>query len=691
MGVFVALPHKGIELSTIFNFTAIDYNDPDLPLTYQFGIINDGLHTVLCSRSLANTTQSTLPAGPMICFVQVFDSYGVYSESTKVVIVSKELDQQRLQEAILNQLHETTGNSVMIQNTLAVVSAVLNSASCQNAPICDNLNRMECHTIANTCGTCKSGFIGDAGNSNNVCISLNRITNSSSIGDIIDCRRDIDCSLFEVCDITQRKCRLPSKACPNDCSTQGFCSFINVNTHLKTEVCKVTDVSCQAKCSCYGNFTGSDCGITTQQLMKRQELRNTMLNGLSSIVSTTTNINSDNLGSLSDTLSSISRNPDEVTTKMADTICQVALKILSTAVDSNLTINYQSLSGILSSVNTVMQVSTINSQSIQTLQLFSDLVSNQLVPGENIVDYIYDSFRIKVISVVYKNDGTDIQITAPQSEMESLFASQSTSSITIQRNKEFLKSEQTDLSISMIVTTVSAYGNFSSQMNNNPVQLKLSSKSNIENNTSIIFHLNHNSEIEFTYLTSSHVKRYGFNTTCSGNLDNSIHYYTCPQSNEILIHKCNGQYGILTSYCKVLVPSCSLLNSYGEIDKSSSFTNTICTVLDYTKTSTICQCTIQTIQSKRRLENIAMNGVVNLVSTSSYVASDIKDTFLSSGNLNSIDSIQHVLIVIIMFSVLWVSGLLLLFCCMWRQRQQQYYSNKKKILLNIKLSTLKTL
>jgi len=239
----------------------------------------------------------------------------------------------------------------------------------------------------------------------------------------------------------------------------------------------------------------------------------------------------------------------------------------------------------------------------------------------------------------------------------------------------------------MILTTASIYGNVSSQMNNNPVQLKLSSKSNIENNTSIIFHLIHNSEIEFTNLSSSHIKHNGFNTTCSGNLDNSIHNYTCPQSNEILIHKCNGQYGILTSYCKVLVPSCSLINSYGKIDTTSAFTTTICTVLDYTKTSTTCQCTVQTIQSKRRLENTAMNGVVNLVSTSVYVARDIKDTFLSSGNLNSLESIQQVLIVIIMFSVLWASGLLLLFCCILRQRQQHHFNKKINVIEHTAIHT----
>ena len=541
MGIFKALPQNGIELSTIFNFTAIDYIDPDLPLTYQYGFINNGLHIVLYKRSLAYTFQSTLPAGSMICYVQVFDSYGVYTESTEVVTVSKELDQQRLQETILNQLHSTSNNSIILQTTLALVSAVLNSASCQKAPICENLNRMECSTVANTCGLCKSGFIGDADNSNNICISLNRVANSSSIGGIsLSCMRDNDCSLFEVCDITLRKCRLPSKACPNDCSTQGFCSFINVNTHLKAKVCKVTDISCQAKCTCYGNFTGLDCGITRQQLFQRQELRNVMLNRLSSIVSTTTtttNINAINLGILSDTLSSIARNTYEVTPKMAESINQVALNILSTAVNSNTTINYQSLSGILSSINTVIQVSTINSQSFQTLQMFSDLITKQQVSGENSIDYIYDSFRMKVISVAYNNnnDGkfTDIQITAPQTEMESLFASQSASSITIQRNNEFLTSDQknpTDLSISMLITTASIYGNISSKMNNNPVQLKLSSKNNIENNTSIIFHLIHNSEIEFTNInssssssSSSEGKHYGFNTTCKGYLDNSIH------------------------------------------------------------------------------------------------------------------------------------------------------------------------
>jgi len=82
---------------------------------------------------------------------------------------------------------------------------------------------------------------------------------------------------------------------------------------------------------------------------------------------------------------------------MADSISQVALSVLSSATTSNTTVNYESLSGILTSVNTIMQVSAVTSQSSEMLNLFSDLVSSQLVAGENSVDYIFDGFRMKVL------------------------------------------------------------------------------------------------------------------------------------------------------------------------------------------------------------------------------------------------------------------------------------------------------
>jgi hypothetical protein len=604
-----------------------------------------------------------------MCYVQVFDSFGVYTEATDVVIVSKQLNQQLLQNSLLNALHASVGNVDATKSALVRASAVLNQVSCAKAPSCDHLHRFECSKVADTCGVCKAGFIGDAGNANSACVYVNIKTYSSSGSNgKSGCSRDADCALFESCHVPSKQCLLPSKTCLNDCSYQGECYSININTRLNVKDCKVTDVTCQAKCSCSGNFTGSDCSTNKVILLQKQALRTEMLTGLATVVSTNTDggFSADSLGSLSDMLSSLTSNVYEVSPKMVNTISQVAYSVLSSATKSNITVSYDSLSGLLSSVNTVIQLSNANARSAEVLNLFCDLITSQLVSGENDVNYVYDEFRMKVVSTSL-TQGTSLQIVAPQTVMESTFNSQSASSITIQQHSDQKalaggRNSMVDMSISMLITTASSYGSLATKMNNNPVQVKLSSRG--DQPTEIVLTMTHNADKQFT--NASQAAEMGFNTTCHGPQDHSTYNYTCHDSHEVLVHSCNGRRGVLTSYCTILAPKCALIDSNsGDIDANSS----VCSVVDYSKSNTVCRCLIQPLRSQRRLNNnFAMDGVLNVVSTSVFVANNFKNTFSSAGDMNSVADLQRVLIVIVMFSVMWASGLLLIFSCIWRRK-----------------------
>jgi len=652
-GSFQALPKDGLELSTIFNFTASAYIDPDLPLSYQFGFISNGIHNVLQTRSLISSTYSTLAAGTVISYAQVFDAYGVYTESTVSVLVAKQKNQQILEQSINNALLASSGDSKATQNALVLASTVINQVSCENAPICSKLNRLGCCKVTDTCGSCKLGFIGDTGDSNTQCVDLNIKTNRSILLDKSGCSADGDCQLFELCNVLTRKCVLPSRSCHNDCYGHGSCLFKDINTNQILKDCKVTDISCKSTCDCNGNFTGSDCSINRAEMKRREALRNVVLTKLSSIATSTT-LTSDNLGSLSDTLSSLSNNVYEVTPKMATTIGNVAISVLTSATNSNQTINYESLSGILNSVNTVLQVSTANTQSAHILSLFTDLVSSQLAPGENSIEYIYDSFRMKVLAS-YIKQGDSLEITAPQTVMEANFGSKNPSSISILQNQNASSNSIVDISVSMIITKALSYGSeLSTKLNNNPIQVKVNSNS--MRDTEIIFNLVHNVDIEFT--NRSIASTLGFNTSCHGSQDYSIHNYSCPVSQQILVHRCEGRFGMLTSYCKILAPICAIIDSNKGILETST---SICSVLDYSKSSTTCKCILHSQHSNRRLDDIVLGDTVILTSTSMYIASNFKNTFSSAGNMNSSKDFQRVLIVIIMFSVLWSFGLLLNF------------------------------
>jgi len=420
--------------------------------------------------------------------------------------------------------------------------------------------------------------------------------------------------------------------------------------------------------------------------LQKQALRTEMLTGLATVVSTNTDggFSSDSLSSLSDMLSSLTSNVYEVSPKMVNTISQVAYSVLSSATKSNVTVSYDSLSGLLSSVNTVIQLSNTNARSAEVLNLFCDLITSQLVSGENDVNYIYDEFRMKVVSTSL-TQGTSLQIVAPQTVMESTFNSQSASSISIQQqqlgDQKALaggSNSMVDMSISMLITTASSYGSLAMKMNNNPVQVKLSSRG--DQPTEIVFTLSHNADKTFT--NASQAAEMGFNTTCHGPQDHSTYNYTCHESHEVLAHSCNGRRGVLTSYCKILAPKCALIDSNsGDIDANSS----VCYVVDYSKSNTVCRCLIQPLRSQRRLDNnVAMDGVLNVVSTSLFVANNFKNTFSSAGDMNSVADLQRLLIVIVMFSVMWASGLLLIFSCIWRRKYMMKVNVLEKQLLERK-------
>ena len=74
-----------------------------------------------------------------------------------------------------------------------------------------------------------------------------------------------------------------------------------------------------------------------------------------------------------------------------------------------------------------------------------------------------------------------------------------------------------DMSISMLITTASSYGSLATKMNNNPVQVKLSSRG--DQPTEIVFTLSHNTDKTFT--NASQAAEMGFNTTCHGPQDHS--------------------------------------------------------------------------------------------------------------------------------------------------------------------------
>jgi hypothetical protein len=112
----------------------------------------------------------------------------------------------------------------------------MNTISCSFAPNCAKLNRNSCYKKSQTCGNCLNGFIGTIGDSNDLCVNPNTLCIDGK------CKTRTDRQLDEV------NPSVLSKDCHGNCSNNGVCKFINVNSGVVLNRCLLLDPSCSAVC-----------------------------------------------------------------------------------------------------------------------------------------------------------------------------------------------------------------------------------------------------------------------------------------------------------------------------------------------------------------------------------------------------------------------------------------------------------
>ena len=258
LGSFAVLPVVGEEIRTQFSFTASNWQDEDLPLSYAFGFISStGSLLNIQSKSEQSYGVSTLPAGPdflenvLECVMQVYDSMNAHFGASNYTTVKRStLSAADLQQKILQTLSDSTGSADGTKQVLAAASSVLNTVNCSLAPNCLALHRNRCSSVAHTCGSCLTGFLGEASDRNTLCVDAVTVFATSSLtaqsAKQTKCQITADCPVQSVCGV-DKKCYLPSKACPGYCSGQGVCVYVSVSdVNTIVASCKVTDFTCDA-------------------------------------------------------------------------------------------------------------------------------------------------------------------------------------------------------------------------------------------------------------------------------------------------------------------------------------------------------------------------------------------------------------------------------------------------------------
>ena len=121
------------------------------------------------------------------------------------------------------------GDSDVVGQNVNNAASNLAVEACSSAPDCAALNRYDCYDTAHTCGSCKAGYTGVAGDANTKCYVEDPVF-TTGVGDA--CNQDSDCSTF-FCSFGF--CYEPKKECPStlqdsECSGNGECMNYDKST-----------------------------------------------------------------------------------------------------------------------------------------------------------------------------------------------------------------------------------------------------------------------------------------------------------------------------------------------------------------------------------------------------------------------------------------------------------------------------
>ncbi len=97
-----------------------------------------------------------------------------------------------------------------------------------------------------------SDYVGDAGDSNNPCLSLDQLKSASFLPELA----------------------LQQKQCAGNCSGHGQCMYLSYQTLSRVSSCSVVDLNCYAECDRVEGYQGmSDCSLSDADLAKRYAFR----------------------------------------------------------------------------------------------------------------------------------------------------------------------------------------------------------------------------------------------------------------------------------------------------------------------------------------------------------------------------------------------------------------------------------
>lgn len=641
-GKFGVSPDSGSALSDLFQFSASQWVDEDLPITYSFGFFStSGDFQSLQSQSQLSFVLSTLPAGlaanenRLTCGVRLFDVLGSNSSSeSDVVVFPFSGNSADVADIVSSSLSSglTTDQSLQI---LSTAGATLNFVTCSLAPNCTKLNRKDCLSTANTCGECKSAqYVGDAGDSNSRCLyvgsssrRLAELSQSVSLGQ--DCDFDIDCSGWLGC--ISGICSPVPKTCVAQCSSRGVCGFTNSFSGDGVVSCFIGDPTCSATCTCNAGYSGSSCEFVDSELASKLAVRELLIEVLANLT-VFSDADSSSVTSWLASLVSLSSQPSELSSRSLQLLFAVSSTIAQDG--RTLGLNTLSLEPLLSAVDNGCaqiarkQLSGDNSTATEAssqlkvaLSTFGDFVFSTMVSGQKEFSRVLSQLKVifDIISVDSQQPESSIQMFTPQTSLESQSAVIAPH-ILLSVDPKGISG---DAKLMVVQLSKLMFGADLEGINSNTLLVKM-------DNSSIC---NQFSSCNMSYVipnieAESFIPRPAeFSRTfeCESGLRKNISF-ACPSGINATA-ECDGiQSGRITVLCPYLesYPTCSVIKQGYNLEETN------CQLVSYSNVTTSCSCHGSGSGTHSRRLDTTTTWFTNLTTTGVEFAATTKSVFVPS-------------------------------------------------------------
>jgi hypothetical protein len=666
IGIFEVDPLFGVTLDTVFLLTTSYCDDPDLPLTYQFGYLNSiGQSLTTRIRSEKSSSEQIFPAGDpesnhrLFTMVTVFDSLSSSSSRLFNISVAPRNHSSSLGAPEARSKLETLGASGGVdnlRNVLSAISSMVTRKSCLTAPDCRSLNREECGLVENTCGSCQSSFVGQTGSANTPCVLPDDLDQLPA-----SCASAVDCNPVETCNLSTKKCERASQECHQACSGHGTCSFLNIDRGTPQSECRIGDSTCSPVCVCDAGYGGKGCEFNPSSFEEEKATMDVLMASLSTLVAQDDSTE-ENVLSWQSNLDQFTRDPSVLSRDASSLAVQLTSDILSSASSSSL--SSDQLIGTVSSMDSVIsEYPELFGSCEDSINYLASVTASSTLKG-NEVESVNSNFRYTSAVRSFSED-PDLELLVP-----GINSNQPMNSIRISPNPAASSRRLRSASAADLVTNTDLNlfliqfrtGLFSADsLKANPLRVYLPAGGDgviLYGNITFTFH---NNEAE-SYPTFD--AGLIFNTTCESGIIKQ-ETFACDTGHGVLQpvvleHDCVGLSEVLSSKCPLVrtVPSCQVMAG-----------DAVCSVESFDSLFTICTCQLLKPPS-RKLEAVTSMSL-QVVSSLSFVSDGFVETISTPLDLNSGGDLKKVFIVIILYGVLWVGGLGLILVSAYRSSRGQ--------------------